>query len=74
MAVRESYLQFILRNIIAKETTMVLRMTGVALLASMMRAGRDGEDSRPPADPAWLLDGATEPEVAEALDRLAAND
>jgi hypothetical protein len=66
-------LQFILRNIIAKETTMVLRMTGVALLASMMRVGREDED-RPPADPAWLLDGATEPEMAEALERLAAND
>ena len=36
---------------------MVLRMTGVALLASMMRAGREDEDRRP-ADPAWLLDGA----------------
>lgn len=52
---------------------MVLRMTGVALLASMMRAGREDEDRRP-ADPAWLLDSATEPEVAEALERLAAND
>lgn len=52
---------------------MVLRMTGVSLLATMMRAGRDAED-RAPADPAWLLDGATEPEVAEALERLAAND
>lgn len=52
---------------------MVLRMTGVALLASMMRVGRE-EENRPPADPAWLLDGATPPEAAEALDRLAEND
>ena len=52
---------------------MVLRMTGVSLLASMMRAGRD-DDDRPPADPAWLLDVAVEPEVAEALERLAANE
>jgi hypothetical protein len=52
---------------------MVLRMTGVSLLASMMRAGRD-DDDRPPADPTWLLDVAVEPEVAEALERLAANE
>lgn len=52
---------------------MVLRMTGASWLATMMRAEReDGERSAP--DEAWLLDGAAEPEVLEALERLAAND
>ncbi len=52
---------------------MVLRMTGVSLLATMMRVEREDGD-RPAADPAWLLDGAPDPEMAEALERLAAND
>ena len=51
---------------------MVLRMTGAGWLATMMRAERD--DERSPPDPAWLLDGAPDPEMLEALERLAAND
>jgi hypothetical protein len=66
-------LQFILRNIIARETTMVLRMTGAGWLATMMRAERDDGDRAPP-EPAWLLDGAPDPEMIEALERLAAKD
>lgn len=52
---------------------MVLRMTGASWLATMMRSERDGGD-RPAAPPAWLLDGAPDPELLEALERLAAND
>lgn len=52
---------------------MVLRMTGASWLASMMRAGReDGE--RPAPDPAWLLDGAPDPELLEALERLSVDE
>ena len=52
---------------------MVLRETGASWLASMMRAERPAEE-RLAAEPAWLLDGAPEPEVLEAMERLAAND
>ncbi len=52
---------------------MVLRMTGASWLATMMRSEReDGE--RLGSTPAWLLDGAPDPELVEALERLAAND
>jgi hypothetical protein len=47
---------------------MVLRETGANWLASMMRAEREPED-RLASEPAWLLDGAPEPEVLEALER-----
>jgi hypothetical protein len=63
-------LQFILRSIIAKETTMVLRMTGASWLASMMRSER-APDERPAPAPAWLLDGAIEPEGIALLPRDA---
>jgi hypothetical protein len=66
-------LQFILRSIIAKETTMVLRMTGANWLATMMRSER-APDEQPAPAPAWLLDGAIEPEVVEAIERWAAAD
>lgn len=52
---------------------MVLRMTGASWLATMMRSGRDDAD-RPAPPPAWLLDAPAEPELVEALERLAAND
>ncbi|MET3665475.1 hypothetical protein [Caulobacter sp. 1776] len=49
---------------------MVLRMTGASWLATMMRSERE-EDDRPALPPAWLLDASAEPEVVEALERLA---
>lgn len=52
---------------------MVLRMTGASWLATMMRSEREDGD-RPAAPPAWLLDGPADPELVEALERLAAND
>jgi hypothetical protein len=59
-------LQFILKCIIAKETTMVLRMTGASWLASMMRAER--EENGEPGDDAWLLFGPSDPAVVEPRD------
>jgi hypothetical protein len=56
-------LQFILNCIIAKETTMVLRMTGATWLASMMRAEREAGEA--PGDDAWLLFGPSDPAVVE---------
>ncbi|WP_200940379.1 hypothetical protein [Caulobacter sp. Root343] len=44
---------------------MVLRMTGASWLATMMRSER-APDEQPAPAPAWLLDGAAEPEVVEA--------
>jgi hypothetical protein len=48
---------------------MVLRETGASWLASMMRAERPPEE-RLASEPAWLLDGAPEPEMVEAIERL----
>jgi hypothetical protein len=59
-------LQLILKNIIAKETTMVLRMTGASWLASMMRAER--EEAGELGDDAWLLFGPSDPAVVEPRD------
>ena len=47
---------------------MVVRMTGAGWLAAMMRAEREEPEDRP----AWLLDAASTPEAAAALELLAA--
>lgn len=52
---------------------MVLRMTGASWLATMMRSERE-DGARGALEPAWLLDGPPDPEMLEALERLAAND
>lgn len=52
---------------------MVLRETGASWLASMMRAEREPEE-RLATEPAWLIDGAPEPEMVEAMERLSTND
>lgn len=52
---------------------MVLRETGAGWLASMMRAEREPEERAAP-EAVWLIEGAPEPEMVEALERLAAND
>jgi len=46
---------------------MVLRMTGVSVLASMMRAGRARRETLT-SDLSWLLHGPTDPEVVEVED------
>ena len=47
---------------------MVLRETGASWLASMMRAEREPQEWAA-SERAWLLEGAPEPEVVEALER-----
>jgi len=59
-------MQFILNCIIAKEATMVLRMTGASWLAAMMRVER--EDGEGFGDDAWLLFGPSDPAVVEPRD------
>jgi len=56
-----------------EETTMVMRETGADWLASMMRAERR-PDERVAPESAWLLDGAPDAEMIEALERWAAKD
>lgn len=56
-------MQIILKCIIAKEATMVLRMTGASWLAAMMRVER--EEGEGFDDDAWLLFGPSDPAVVE---------
>lgn len=65
-------MQFILNSIIARETTMVLRMTGASWLAMLMRAERGPDESA--RDRPWRLAGEADPEIVEALERLERGD